>query len=275
MRAILICVLLATPASGQDTSPESELTTATRATIAKGFAYTIRPAASLPDGFPQDRQALAGTPITGEYSDGIYHARDGTYEIYKKGTQTLVRTERSWLSLDQYTSPLRQEVAQAFDDRDGKLWRRGNLTAGRKALQQLIQISHLDHRTNIDHLSRLEQAMQEPKAVRSTLGGKPAVFYEGEFPESIAFEILQGPFGALVERGTLAFKNVSGVGRIYVQDGLIRRVVLKAAGWYSYYDDTDNLKRRGLCSLEIQADLTKHGEVRVELPRGAAKVRRD
>jgi hypothetical protein len=269
MRTTLILgVLLAGSAAGQDTAPESELTTATKATIAKGFAYSIRPVASIPDGFPQERQALAGTPVTGEYSDGTYHARDGTYEIYKKGTLTLVRTDRSWLPLEQYTSPLRQDVAQAFDDRDGRLWKRGNVTAGRKALNQLIQIQHLNHRTNIDHLTRLEQAFFDPKAVRvPNFNGKPAVFYESEIAETVAFEILQGPFASLVERGTLAFRNVSGVGRMTVQDGLVRRVVLKVAGSYSYYDDTDNIKRRGLCSLEITADLTKHGEVKVELPK--------
>lgn len=273
--SVILCILLAGSAAGQDTAPESELTTATKATIAKGFAYAIRPVASLPDGFPQERQALAGMPISGEYSDGTYHARDGSYEIYKKGALTIVRTERSWLPLEQFTAPLRQDVAQAFDDRDGRLWRRGNVTSGRKALHQLIQISHLNHRTNIEHLSRLEQAFLDPKAVRvPNFNGKPAVFYESEIAETVAYEILQGPFASLVERGTLAFRNVSGVGRMTVQDGLIRRIVLKVAGSYSYYDDTDNIKRRGLCTLDITADLTKHGEVKVELPKETLPIQK-
>jgi len=267
---LILSVLLAGGVSAQDTAPESELTTATRATIKKGFAYTIKPSASLPDGFPQDRQALAGTPIAGEYSDGTYHAKDGTYDAL-----TLVRTERGWLTFDQFTSPIRQDVAQAFDDRDGKLWRRGNVTAGRKALQQLIQISHLDNRTDIDKLTRLEQSILDPKAVRgATLNGKAAVLYEGEISETAAFKILQGPFGALVERGNLAFRNVSGVTRFYLQDGLVRKIVLKVQGFYSCYDDTDNTKRRGLCTLDIVAELTKHGEVKVELPREAGPILR-
>jgi len=270
---LILSVLLAGGAAAQDTAPESELATATRATIKKGFAFTLKPTASLPDGFPQDRQALAGTAIAGEYSDGTYHARDGTYEIYKKDSLTLVKTERGWLPIDQFTSPLRQDVAQAFDDRDGKLWRRGNVTAGRKALAQLIQISHLDHRTDIDRLTRLEQSILDPKAVKgATLNGKPAALYEGEISETTAFNILQGPFGALVERGNLAFRNVSGVTRFYLQDGLVRRIVLKVQGFYSTYDDTDNTKRRGLCTLDIVVELTKHGEVKVELPREAGPV---
>ena len=225
---------------------------------------------SLPDGFPQDRQALAGTPIVGEYSDGIYHARDGTYELYKKGEGTIVRTERGWLPIDQFTSPIRQDIAQAFDDGDGKLWRRGNVTAGRKALQQLIQLSHLDHRMNIENLTRLEQSILDPKLIRgATLNGKPAVLYEGEIAETTAFKILQGPFEPLVERGNLAFRNVSGVTRFYLQDGLIRRILLKVQGFYSTYEETDNTRRRGLCTLEILVDLTKHGEVKVEIPREA------
>jgi hypothetical protein len=272
---LVLSLLLTGGVAAQDTAPESELTTATRATIKRGFAYTLKPAASLPDGFPQDRQALAGTPITGEYSDGTYHARDGTYEIYKKDALTLVRTERGWLPMEQFTSPIRQDVAQAFDDRDGKLWRRGNVTAGRKALQQLIQISHLDHRTDIDKLTRLEQSILDPKAVKgATLNGKSAVLYEGEISETAAFKILQGPFGALVERGNLAFRNVSGVTRFYLQDGVIRKIVLKVQGFYSCYDDTDNTKRRGLCTLEIVAELSKHGEVKVELPREAGPLLR-
>src|SRR6185436_15618658 len=173
---ILLTILLAGAVRAQDTSAESDLATATRATIQKGFAFTLKPVVSMPDGFPQDRQALAGTTIVGEYSDGIYHARDGTYEIYKKGALTLVRTERGWLPMDQYTSLMRQDVAQAFDDRDGRLWSRGNVTAGRKALQQLIQLSHLNHRTNIGNLTRLEESILDPKQIRgATLNGKPAV----------------------------------------------------------------------------------------------------
>jgi hypothetical protein len=121
---LMISLLLGGAVCAQDTSAESDLATATRATIQKGFAFTLKPVVSMPDGFPQDRQALAGTTIVGEYSDGIYHARDGTYEIYKKGALTLVRTERGWLPMEQYTSVMRQDVAQAFDDRDGRLWSR-------------------------------------------------------------------------------------------------------------------------------------------------------
>lgn len=269
--SIAILLILA-----QETAQESELTTAIRTTISKGFAYTLRPAANIPDGFPRDRLALAGTPISGEYSDGVYHAKDGVYEIYRRESKTAVRTERGWLPLAQFTSPLRQDVAQAFDDQDGRLWKRGNLTAGRKALARLIQIHHLDHRTNVERLSRVGGAfadLQPAEAAR--VEGKPASVVEGALTETSAFALLQGPFSALVERGTLSFSNLSGVGRVYLQGGVIRRVHLKASGAYGYYEEGENIRRRGTCSLELVGDFTKHGEVRVEAPKEAAQILKD
>jgi len=252
----------------QEAQKESELATAVKRTIAKGFTYSVQPAANIPDGFPQDRLALAGAPVSGEYFDGVYHARDGTSEVYRKGTQTAVRTERGWLPLERTVSPLKQDVAQAFDKKDGRLWKRGNVTAGRKSLLQRIQISHLVHRTNVDRLADLDKAFLDPKRVESgQVNGKAAVFYEGELSEWAANEVLEGPFAALVERGTLVFRNASGVGRVYLQDGFLRRIVVQVTGGYSIYDDTENTKRRGICTLDITADLTKHGETKVELPK--------
>lgn len=269
--SIAILLILA-----QETAQESELTTAIKTTISKGFAYTLRPTANIPDGFPRDRLALAGTPISGEYSDGVYHAKDGTYEIYRRGAKTAVRTERGWLPLAQFTSPLRQDVAQAFDDHDGRLWKRGNLTAGRKALERLIQINHLDHRTNIERLSRVGGAFVDLQGVDGVkIDGKPASVVEGALTETAAFSLLQGPFAALVERGTLSFSSLSGVGRVYLQGGVIRRLHLKASGAYGYYEETENVRRRGTCSLEVVGDLTKHGEVRVEPPKEAAQILKD
>lgn len=262
--------------AAQDSARESELTTAIQTTIQGGFAYRLRPAAQLPDSFPRDRVALAGAPIEGEYADGIYHAKDGSTEIYRKGARTAVRTERGWLPLAQFTSPLRLEVAQAFDESDGRLWKRGNVTAGRKALARLIQISHLDHRTNIELLSRVSAAFVSLKpGVPVSIDGKPASVHEGELSDMAAFNLLQGPFGALVERGTLAFQNVSGVGRVAIQGGVVRRITLKASGSYGYYEETENVRKRGPCSLEIVADLTKHGQVRLEPPKEALQILKD
>lgn len=252
----------------QGTASESDLVTAIQATSSKGFAYTLRPTAQIPDGFPRDRLALAGAAIQGEYSDGVYHAKDGTYEIYRKGNRTALRTERGWLPLAQYTSPLRLELAHAFDDRDGRLWKRGNVTAGRKALAQLIQISHLEHRTNIECLERVATAFVELKPAGASA-------YEGPLSDAAAFALLQGPFAALVDRGTLSFKNVSGSGRVDLRGGVIRRVHLKAAGVYGYYEETENVRKQGPCSLEVVGDLTRHGEVRVVPPKEAARLLED
>lgn len=263
-------------ALAQESALESELTTAIQATISKGFAYTLRPVATMPDGMPRERLALAGAPISGEYSDGVYHAKDGTYEIFRKGAKTAVRTERGWLSLAQYSSPLRQDVAQAFDDQDGRLWKRGNVTAGRKALAQLIQINHLDHRTHIERLSKVSGGFVELRPAEPIkIDGKAATVLEGPLSDTAAFNLLQGPFAALVERGTLSFQNLSGTGRVAIQGGVIRRIALKAAGSYAYYEETDNVRRKGSCSLELVGDLTKHGDVKVEPPKDAAQLLKD
>ena len=276
-RSVVVAMIVVggfgTAGGAQEPNPESELTAVVRATVRRGFTYVLRPTANIPDSIPRERQALAGTPVKGAYADGLYHAKDGTYEIYRKDSSVAVRTQRGWLPLEQFTSPLRQEVAQAFDDDDGKRWKRGNMTAGRKALNQLIQISHLSQRTNIDRLSKISLAFTEVKVGESVrIDGKTAVVYEGDLTDATAFELLQGPFAALVERGTLSLRDVSGVGRIYVQDGLVRRVVFRTLGFFTYYEETDNVQKRGMCSLEVAADLSKHGETTVELPAEVAKL---
>jgi len=270
MRTLWMCLsLMAAEAEAQETREDAELGRAIENTAAAGFAYHVRPVASIPDGFPQERLVLAGTPVVGTYTDGIYHARDGSYEIYRKGSRVAIRTEGGWLPLHQYTSPLRGDLAQAFDDRDGRLWRRGNVTAGRKALLQLIRIQHLDHRTNVGLLRKLGTAFVDLHAVES---GRQGRVLEGDLAETAAFGMLQGPYAALVERGTLAFRKPSGVGRVTIQDGLIRRILLKASGAYDYYQDADNVRRRGLCTLEIAIELTRHGEVRIDPPREVAHI---
>jgi len=247
--------------------------TAVETTILKGFTYAIQPVAAIPEGFPQARAALAGVPVHGKYLGGLAHATDGEYEIVKKGGKVAAKSPRGWLPLDQFTSPLRQDVAQAFDPEDRRLWNRGNVTAGRKALMELIQISHLVDRADVDRLASLARSFVELKRLKpATIDGKPATVYEGDLTQTAAFELLQGPFEALVTRGTLSFRDVSGVGRVYLQNGVVRRVHVKAAGAYGYYDDDENVRRKGLCSLDVLADLTKVGETEVALPKEAAQI---
>ncbi len=273
MKLLIAILILAVPLVAQDTTAESEVTTAVQATAAKGFTYSIRPVATIPDGFPQARTALAGVAVLGKYHAGLYQATDGEYEIVKKGGKVAAKTRTGWLPLHQFTSALRQDVAQAFDPKDGRLWNRGNVTAGRKALQELIQISHLVDRADVDKLTALGRAFGELKRLRpATIDGKPATVYEGDLTDPAAFELLQGPFEELVKRGTLSFRNVSGVGRIYLQDGHVRRVHVKAGGAYGYYDDDENVRRKGMCTLEVLAELTKVGETEIALPKEAAQA---
>ena len=96
--------------------------------------------------------------MRGRYRDGVYHASDGSTEIFRKGNHVAVRTPTGWLPLDQYTSPLRQEVVRAFDPDDHRRWSRGNVTAGRKALRELIQIAHLVDRADVEKLVALDRA---------------------------------------------------------------------------------------------------------------------
>ncbi|HEX7896908.1 MAG TPA: hypothetical protein VF950_04065 [Planctomycetota bacterium] len=265
--SLLLAILL------QDTAAEGEVTTAIESTAARGFTYSIKPVATIPDGFPEARSALAGVAVRGKYHCGLARATDGEYEIVKKGGTVAAKSARGWLPLDQYTSPLRQEVVHAFDPEDNRLWNRGNVTAGRKALQELIQIAHLVDRADVEKLTSLSRSFGELKRLKpATIDGKPAAVYEGDLTDTAAFDLLQGPFEELVKRGTLAFRDVSGVGRIYLQGGFVRRVHLKAQGAYGYYDDDENTRRKGLCALEVVADLTKVGETEVAVPKEAALI---
>ena len=98
------------------------------------------------------------------------------------------------------------------------------------------------------------------------------MLYEGDLNDLAAFNFLQGPFESLVKRGNLSFQNVSGVGRIYLQDGLLRRVEVKAGGKFGYYNDEDNVRRKGFCTLEILAEFTNVGETEIMVPPDAARI---
>jgi hypothetical protein len=102
--------------------------------------------------------------------------------------------------------------------------------------------------------------------------GRTCALYEGDLTDYAAFGLLQGPFQELVARGTLGFSNVGGVGRVYVEDGALRRVAVSANGKYAYYSDTDNMMRRGLASIEMRVDVSGIGRAKVEPPRDAARI---
>lgn len=266
----MVCGLLL---ASQDTAAEDELVTAVRTTIARGFTYVVKPVAAIPDGFPRDREALAGVEVRGRYSNGIALATDGEHDIVRNGARVAAKTSRGWLPLDLATSSLRQEVLQAFDPDDSRYWRRGNLTAGRKALEELIRFSHLANRADIARLTALGRDFRDlRKSRQAPIDGAPSTVYEGDLTDLAALELLQGPFDALVQRGTLSFRNVSGVGRAFLQNGVVRRVHLKVAGAYGYYEESENVRRKGLCTLEVVADITKVGETQIVLPKEAARL---
>lgn len=264
---------LAAGAVAQETTDESILVTAVRKTKAAGFRYGLTPTASLP-GFADGREALAGKPIRGAYRDGLFHATDGTFEIYRRGDRVAVRTETGgWLPLREFTSPLRLDVQQAFDPADGRRWARGNVTQGKKALMRLIQLDHLVHRSDIARLTALETALEDPRPVGpATLDGLKLQVYEGDLGDLAAFRLLQGPFDELVRRGNLSFRGVSGVGRVYLDGDLLRRVQARAGGAFAFYDEEDNVRRRGFCTLELAAEITDVGSTEIAVPREAERI---
>ncbi len=246
-----------------------DLESAVKKTVEQGFAYTIKPSADL-TGFSQAKSALAGASVKGEYAGGVFHAQDGTYEIYREGGRVAVRAERGWLSLDRFAAPMRVDLAEAFDPDDGgRTWKRGNVTKGREALHRLIQLTHLVHRSDIAPLTNLPAVFTGELRTSRRDG---ADVFEGELSATAAFNLLQGPFDELVRRGTLSFENAGGGGRVTVRDGVVRRVVVKATGRYAYYNEDDNVKKRGACVVEIVAELTKAGETKVEPPKEAAAI---
>jgi hypothetical protein len=237
--------LLIGPAAAQDTVAEDEVTTAIKTAVEKGFSYLLKPAAEMPN-FNKGAVALAGTAIKGEFAGGTGHATDGTYEIYRRGDKVAIKAERGWLTYEQFTSPMRLEASEAFDPKDQRLWRRGNVTKGRKAIEQLIQLDHLLH--------------------------KKGEAYEGYLSDVAAFNLMQGPFDELVERGNLAFQGLTGFGRITLEKGELKKINAKATGKFAFYNDEDNVKRKGLCTLEVLAEFSKIGETKLEVPKEAEAI---
>jgi hypothetical protein len=271
-RALAALLVLANVLSPQETETETELVTAIKGNAAKGFSYTIKPVADIPN-FASARDELAGAVIQGEYAGGLFHAKDGMFEIYRKGEKVAVKTERGWLAFDDFISPLRLAIQEAFEVEDTKRWRKGNVTKGREALAKLIRLSHLVHRSDIERLTNLGGMFTSIKRAGSpTLEGKSSSLYEGDLTDNAAFGLLKGPFEELIKRGILSFENVSGVGRIFIQDGVVKKVHARAGGKYGFYNEDDNVHRKGVCVLDITAQLSKIGETSVEPPAEAAAL---
>ena len=267
-----LLVLVLAGFRGQDTTADTELVSALKGCAEKGFSYQIKPAADIPN-FNSARDELAGAVVKGEFAGGFFHAQDGMFEVYRKGDKLAIKTERGWLPYDQYVTPLRVAINEAFDLEDGRQWRKGNVTKGREALAKLIRLEHLVQRSDINRLANIGTAFNGIKrAGTPTIDAKTSILYEGDLTDTAAFAMLQGPFEELVKRGNLGFSNVSGVGRIWIQDGVVRKMHARAAGKYTFYNEDDNVQRKGVCTLDIQVDITKVGETKVDPPAEARKL---
>ena len=276
-RAAVLVALAGLPAAAEEKTapPVDEVSAAVEATLQKGFTYLIRPTATLSD-FNKAREALAGVPVRGEQAGGVYRATDGTYEIYRKGSAVAIRGGAGgagWLPHAKFVSPLQVEVNQAFTGREGDVWRRGNVSKGRRALGEIIQIDHLMRRADLGRVLRLAEAFKGLKRTGSAKAGAvTTTTYTGELTAAGAYEILQGPFEELVRRKVLAFSNTAGVGKITVQNGVLKSVHLKATGSYLYYNEDDNAQKKGTAVLEVLGEVTKVGETKVAPPAEAAQV---
>ena len=72
-----------------------------------------------------------------------------------------------------------------------------------------------------------------------------------------------------MKRGTLSFQNVSGVARITLKGGRVGSIHAKVTGKFGYYNDEDNIKRKGIAGKEVLVEFTKVGETKIEVPREA------
>jgi hypothetical protein len=270
--AVFAVLVASSPALAQS-EVESELVTSIKQTIGKGFSFNIKAAVEMPDGLPREREALKGVDINGEFYNGVIHATDGRYEIYRTPNSVACKTEKGFLPYAEFSSEMRAEAKQAFDPDDSRWWSRGNVTKGREAVARLIRLDNLIHRANIQRLTNVGRAFNNfTKAGKSRIGGEPAEMHEGDLTDLTCFNVLQGPFDELVNRGTLSFSNVSGIGRVYLGNNVIKRVHVKAMGKYFFFPDEDNVQRKGMCSLELLAEITKIGETKFDVPPQAARI---
>ena len=246
----------------QDSAVEDAVGSAAKAMLSRGFTYSVKVAADMPDSLPRDRTLLVGVPVTGSYHNGVTHANDGRTEIYMKNGRVAVKTENGWLPLDQYLSPIRQAIGEGFNDEH---WKRGNVTQARKAVDESVRIHHLVRRADVARLTRVPMSFDGLRKIKGET-------YEGDLTDHAAFNILQGPFEELVKLGVLSFQNVIGVARITLKGGQMTMIHAKVAGKFSYYNDEDNLKRKGIAGKEVLVEFTKIGETTIEVPRAAMLI---
>ena len=137
----------------------------------------------------------------------------------------------------------------------------------------LIQIDHLMRRADLGRMVGLSHAFKDIRSTgASKSGAVTTATFSGELNPTAAFELLQGPFDELVKRNILAFSNTSGIGKITVQNGVLKMVHLKAGGTYLYYNEDDNVRKNGFAVLEVLGEVTKAGETKIEPPAEAIQV---
>lgn len=233
------------------------------ATIAKGsFTFHAKPVADVKDSLPQDRAAVAGVPVTGELlSEGIYHATDGTNELWGRGARVLLKTKEGWTPAEDVVRDLLQTIASGV----GEEWRQGNVTKAREAWGKLFAIAHLAVRS-VPPTHLLQGLGADFKSLKKgSVDSSKNQIYEGDLKELVASKLLEGPYGELVKNGTLKITEFSGRGRVWVSpDGLIRRVEQRAVGRYTIA--TKEAKRTVPAAMEVVTEFVKAGETKRDVP---------
>lgn len=268
MHAMLITLAL----SGAFAQEGNEVSAGLKAAANRGFEVVIRAMATAP-GHLDGAEALSGAPIRGTYSNGVFHATDGLYEIWRSGDRVTVLTPDGWRPVDRVIAALRGEIEAGYDRTDGSFFERGNLTRARQARRRLIRLLQLLHRTDITQMLALGSAFGAGLHVRETkVDGTPGAVVQADLTVDGAFALLEGPFQNLVASGELAFTNVSAAGRAEMREGVMRKLHLKARAKYVHHDETERTSRRGAVAFELAAEFTELGRATVEVPAEAKRL---
>ncbi len=268
MRTItLLAVLAGAPPGMQD---EKAVAAAAQATMEKGtFTLQVTPVTDLKDALPQDRAVVAGVPVAAEQlKDGLFHATDGTTEIWGRDKLVFIKTREGWTAATDVVAGMIAEITAAAGKDE---WRRRNVTQAKATFRRLLGLAQLASRSMppTKYLTQLETDFKGfKKGATEVIDGKRCQIYQGEMKPAAAQLFLQGPYEWLVKEGTLVISETTGVGRVWVTpDGLVRRTDLRAAGKYTVLNKDENTRKTSAAAIVVTADILKVGETKLDAPR--------
>lgn len=238
-------------------------------TFEKGsFTAQITPKADLKDAMPKDRAAVAGvTILSEELGDGLWHATDGTWELYGNDAAAFMKDGRQWTPAKDVIADLVAIISGSMGENE---WKRRNVRDAKEAYAQLIAIAQLIAR-GVPAKRLLTGLAEQFKTLKSTgtevVDGKKCTVYEGELKDQMAHDLLLGPYDFYVKSGVLTIAEFAGSGRVWVDpDGLIRRTKLRAAGKYVVVNKAENTTKTTPVAIEVGTDYVKIGTTTRKVP---------